>query len=832
MCFSAFNRFSRQQRISRFLSLLEHFIRRESMQRTQPITRILALAPLSSLLLALWAGAAAAAHVDNPFEGASAYVNPDYAAQIDTSIAKTTDSTLAAKMRTVKKYPTSVWLDRIVAIHGGSANGGRKSLRDHLDAALAQKKAGQPITASFVIYDMPGRDCHALASNGELPLTAAGLQRYKTEYIDPIAAIFADPKYQDIRIVTTLEPDGLPNLVTNLSDPACALANSTGIYVAASQYAMNKLHAIQNVYIYMDLGHSGWLGWDDNRQKTIALYTSVVGATTAGLTSVDGFVTNTANYTPLAEPNLVDPNVTVGGQPLRSAKYYEWNPNFDETDFAASLYTGFTGAGWPASIGFLIDTSRNGWGGANRPTGASGTTVDTYADSGRIDRRLHRGLWCNQSGTGMGQPPQTSPVGYGASHLDAFVWVKPPGDSDGASKVIPNDEGKGADPMCDPEYTTKDNTKSGALPNAPLSGHWFHEQFAMLVQNAYPAIPVTSGENDPALPPTGLTATAGNQQATLSWTASLGATSYTVKRGTASTGPFATVTTVTGTTYTQTGLTNGTTYYFVVSASNANGESANTSAVSATPAEQVLAAPSSLTAAAAGSSQISLSWTGSANATGYNIYRSTSPSVALTAANRVGTSSTTSFTHTGLLPSTTHYYKVTAFNAALESAGSNEASATTQAASVGALSVLYRDGDNNSPSNNQIRPHLRVKNGGTTSVSLADIKARYYVSLDGPATLQINCDWAVLGCTSMSFQAVQLTAPLTGASHYIEVSFHGGTLAAGQDTGDIQLRVNTTAWSNLNEADDYSFKAGQTAYGDNNHITVYRNGTLAGGLEP
>ncbi|WP_233261389.1 glycoside hydrolase family 6 protein [Vitiosangium sp. GDMCC 1.1324] len=783
--------------------------------------------------MTLWGGAAAAAgHADNPFEGATAYVNPDYAALIDTSIAQTTDSSLAAKMRTVKKYPTAVWLDRIAAIHGGSANGGRKSLRDHLDLVLAQKKPDQPITAIFVIYDMPGRDCAALASNGELPLTAEGLQRYKAEYIDAIATVFADTKYQDIRIIAAIEPDGLPNLVTNLSDPECAQANSSGIYVASAQYALNKLHAIPNVYTYLDIAHSGWLGWDDNRQRAITFFTTVVNGTTAGLASVDGFVTNTANYTPLAEPNLVDPNVTVGGQQLKSAKYYEWNPLFDESDFAASLYTGFTSAGWPASIGFLIDTSRNGWGGANRPTGASGTTVDAYADSGRVDRRAHRGLWCNQSGTGIGQAPQSSPPGYTASHLDAFVWIKPPGESDGASKEIPNNEGKGADPMCNPDYTTKFNTKSGALADAPLAGHWFHNQFAMLVQNAYPAIPPTTGDNDPPFPPTGLTAIPGNQQVALSWAASLGATSYTVKRGTASSGPFTTVTTVTGTTYTNTGLTNGTTYYFVVSATNSNGESANTSAVSAIPAEQVLPAPTSLLATATSSSQINLSWTGATGATGYNIYRATSSNVETTAANRVGTSTTTSFTHTGLTPNTTYYFKVTAFNAALESAASNEASATTPNVSVGALSVLYRDGDNNAPTNNQIKPHLRVKNGGTTTANLTEITARYYFTLENPATLQVACDWAVLGCSNMSFKFVQLATPRSGASHYLEVGFLSGTLAAGQDTGDIQLRVNTSNWTNFNEADDYSFVGGQTAYGENTRITVYRNGTLSGGIEP
>jgi len=66
----------------------------------------------------------------------------------------------------------------------------------------------------------------------------------------------------------------------------------------------------------------------------------------------------------------------------------------------------------------------------------------------------------------------------------------------------------------------------------------------------------------------------------------------------------------------------------------------------------------------------------------------------------------------------------------------------------------------------------------------------------------------------------------------VEVGFLNGTLAAGQDTGDIQLRVNTSNWTNFNEADDYSLEGGQTAYGENTRITVHRNGTLAGGIEP
>jgi cellulose 1,4-beta-cellobiosidase len=140
------------------------------------------------------------------------------------------------------------------------------------------------------------------------------------------------------------------------------------------------------------------------------------------------------------------------------------------------------------TMSMIIDTSRNGWGGSQRPT-AKSTSTDpiTYMDQSRTDRRIHLGNWCNQSGAGLGERPKASP----ATGVDAYVWVKPPGESDGSSSEIANDEGKGFDRMCDPTYTGNPrnaNHMSGALANAPLSGHWFDAQFRQLLANAYPAL--------------------------------------------------------------------------------------------------------------------------------------------------------------------------------------------------------------------------------------------------------------------------------------------------------------------------------------------------------
>jgi hypothetical protein len=87
----------------------------------------------------------------------------------------------------------------------------------------------------------------------------------------------------------------------------------------------------------------------------------------------------------------------------------------------------------------------------------------------------------------------------------------------------------------------------------------------------------------PPAAPAGLTATPGNGQVVLGWNATSGAASYTVKVGLSSGGPYVTGATVAQTTYTDTSLTNGTTYYYVVSASNTAGEGANSSQASATP---------------------------------------------------------------------------------------------------------------------------------------------------------------------------------------------------------------------------------------------------------
>lgn len=107
----------------------------------------------------------------------------------------------------------------------------------------------------IVVYDLPDRDCAALASNGELAIANNGSALYK-EYIDNIAATIKS--YSDVHFVTVIEPDSLANMVTNMGVQKCANAAST--YKELTAYALKTLN-LPNVSMYLDGGHAGWLGW-------------------------------------------------------------------------------------------------------------------------------------------------------------------------------------------------------------------------------------------------------------------------------------------------------------------------------------------------------------------------------------------------------------------------------------------------------------------------------------------------------------------------------------------------------------------------------------------
>ena len=181
------------------------------------------------------------------------------------------------------------------------------------------------------------------------------------------------------------------------------------------------------------------------------------------------------------------------------------------------------------------------------------------------------------------------------------------------------------------------------------------------------------GGSGTTVPPTpmGFTAVAGNAQVALNWTASSNATGYYVKRSTTTDGPYTQIATQTTTTDTDTGLTNDTKYFYVVSAYNSAGQSANSTEVNATPVLPPPAAPLGL-AATPGNAQVSLTWTASASASSYHVRRSMTSG----AETQISAPTSTNFTDTGLTNGTKYFYDVSAVNSGGESANSPEVSAT------------------------------------------------------------------------------------------------------------------------------------------------------------
>lgn len=389
---------------------------------------------------------------DNPFAGASYYVKPGYAEKVKATI-RYAPPDLHRPLHRLATMPTAIWLERIATIDTPREGLG---LRAHLEMALRQQAKAKmaPMLVPIVVYNLPNRDCAAGASAGELRLEADGLRRYKEEFIDRIVEIVDEPRFRSLRVVTILEPDSLPNLVTNMDNEACRVAGPG--YREGITYAIERLRQLPHVYIYLDIAHSGWMGWD-NPAKAAKIYREVM-QDAGGADLVEGFATNISNYTPLEE--TIDPYLVPDAYSALIEGFYGWNKVIDEHTFADKLREQFP------EHGVVIDTSRNGWGGRKGEVPRDG--------------RFDRGNWCNVRGAGLGQPPQADP----RPGVDAYFWIKPPGESDGAGDPSVERPGVPFDWMCSP----KADQPTDAMPDAPAAGDWFQESLLSLIRNADPSL--------------------------------------------------------------------------------------------------------------------------------------------------------------------------------------------------------------------------------------------------------------------------------------------------------------------------------------------------------
>ncbi|KAJ6091979.1 hypothetical protein N7467_003948 [Penicillium canescens] len=356
----------------------------------------------------------------NPFSGYQLYTNSYYASEVSASALPSMTGTAKAAASKAAQVPSFFWLDTADKV---------PTMRTYLADIKSKNAAGAspPIAGTFVVYDLPDRDCAALASNGEYSIANGGVAKYKA-YIDSIRTVLL--QYSDVRTILVIEPDSLANLVTNMAVSKCA--NAHDAYLECTNYAVTQLN-LDNVAMYLDAGHAGWLGWPANLSPAAALYAQVYN-TASKPKSLRGLATNVANYN--------------GWSLSTCPSYTSGDSNCDEKRYVNAIAPLLKNAGWDAH--FITDTGRNG---------VQPTQQNAWGD------------WCNVKGTGFGVRPTTN---TGDALEDAFVWVKPGGESDGTS----DSSSARYDAHCG---------YSDALQPAPEAGTWFQAYFAQLIANANPS---------------------------------------------------------------------------------------------------------------------------------------------------------------------------------------------------------------------------------------------------------------------------------------------------------------------------------------------------------
>jgi len=411
----------------------------------------------------------------NPFGTTGGwYVNPTLRDNLESTIA-TGVATPAevAVLNQMKEIPSAFWIDHYGKISG---TGRLDTLEGILEDAAA--KADPPLCV-FIFYDLPNRDCNAKASNGEISFRGddaadVALAEYRTQYVDPFVAILA--RYSSVPVVIVVEPDSLGNVISNAGRNGCSEATVNN-YKAGIKYAVDALSIARSsssaatLALYVDAAHGGWMGYEPNAQAFVSLMVEI-----GILDKIRGFSTNVANYQTLGLEELcpaaafAQAGQVVHGATQGVAEWCKTNTHSCcDTDPCDVMNLGSGGAtelsfvqtlqehfalqtGWQPH--FIIDTGRNG------------------APSSRHSCES----WCNIKGAGAGHVPSMN-TGL-PSVVDAFFWLKTPGESDGCTRLLPSGE---SCPRFDRDCEGRDSITT---PHAPEAGMWFHYQVAMLARNA------------------------------------------------------------------------------------------------------------------------------------------------------------------------------------------------------------------------------------------------------------------------------------------------------------------------------------------------------------
>ncbi|MFC8718809.1 glycoside hydrolase family 6 protein [Kitasatospora sp. NPDC057198] len=302
-------------------------------------------------------------------------------------------------------------------------------------AALQAKAARAKQVPVTVAYNVPGRDCSQYSAGG-----ASNSTEYAA-WIDALARGIGNHK-----TVVILEPDGLA-----LSPAFCGgTAAQQQDRLAEISAAVRRLEQQPGAIVYLDSGHSSWQNVGTQAQLLID----------GGVADAQGFFLNVSNY-------QTDESLTRYGTLVSKCVWYLRNTPGATADSCANQY-------WPAADAdawyaervpadaklphFVIDSSRNGQGPWTPEPGKYTGDPQT---------------WCNPPARGLGTRPTAN---TGQPLLDAFLWIKVPGESDGSCT-------RGTAGPADPEYGSVD----------PIAGGWWPEQARSLVANAAPKLTFNTG---------------------------------------------------------------------------------------------------------------------------------------------------------------------------------------------------------------------------------------------------------------------------------------------------------------------------------------------------